>query len=271
MDDSEVARHWDANAPDWVRAVRAGYDIHREYVNNPVFFEMLGDIRGLRVLDLGCGEGHNTRLFADRGAKVVGIDISEAMIAAAREEEAREARGIAYHLGSGSDLSRFADGSFDAVLGTMALMDLPDYAGCIREVARVLKAGGLFQFSITHPCSQTRLWRWVTDDQGRRLGVVVGNYFSLKPSTPDEDVGEWFFGGVPPEVKATARPFRIPYFFRTLSEYFNTLVAAGFIVERLEEPYATDEGLARHPALDDTRSVPYFLVFRCRCASEPRP
>jgi ubiquinone/menaquinone biosynthesis C-methylase UbiE len=266
VNEREVARHWDANAPDWIRAVRAGYDVYREYVNNPVFFEMLGDIRGLRILDLGCGEGRNTRLFADRGAKVVAIDLSEAMIAAAREEEAREPRGIEYHLGSASDLSRFADGSFDAVLSTMAIMDLPDYGGCVREVARVLKTGGPFQFSITHPCVQTRLWKWVIDDQGRRLGVVVGNYFSLQPPTPEQDVGQWFFGAAPPEVKATARPFRIPYFFRTLSEYFNTLVAAGFTVERLAEPYANEEGLARHPALDDTLSVPYFLVFRCRRA-----
>jgi len=266
MDDREVARHWDENAPDWIEAVRAGYDVSREYVNNPVFFEMLGDIRGRRVLDLGCGEGRNTRLFADRGAKVVAIDTSEALLAAARAEEAREPRGIDYRLASGSDLAIFPDTSFDVVLSTMAPMDLPDYAGCVREAARVLKPDGIFQFSITHPVAQTRLWKWVPDDEGRRLGVIIGNYFSLEPSSPEQDVSQWFFGAAPPELKARARPFRIPSFFRTLSEYFNTLVRAGFIVERIEEPYASPEALAKCPSLYDTRRVPYFIMFRCRKA-----
>ena len=264
MDDRDMARYWDENAPDWVRAVRAGYDVCREYVNNPAFFDMLGDIRGLRVLDIGCGEGRNTRLFADRGAAVTGIDVSEAMIAAARDEEQREPRGIAYHVGSGSDRGRFADGAFDAVLSTMVLMDMPDHAGCVREVARVLRAGGTFQFSITHPVCQTRLWRWVHDDQGRRLGVVIGNYFSLQPSAPEQDVDTWFFGGAPAEVKAAARPFHIPRFFRTLSEYVNTLVDAGLSVDRMAEPHASDEALAKCPSLYDTRQVPYWIVFRCR-------
>lgn len=266
MNDSDVARHWNANAPDWTRAVRAGWDVYREYVNNPAFFGMLPDLAALRVLDVGCGEGTNTRKFADLGAKLVGVDISEAMIAAAREHEADEPRGIEYHLTSGSDLSGFADASFDAVLSTMAMMDMPDHAGCMREVARVLAPGGLLQFSITHPCTMTRLWEWVHDEQGRRRGVLVGDYFSLGPSTREGDVDEFFFGAAPAAEKATARPFRIPRFFRTLSEYVNTLIETGFRIDRIEEPRAGDEATARCPNVADTRLVPYFLVFQCRRA-----
>jgi len=266
MNDREVAQYWDENAPDWIAAVRAGYDFSREYINNPVFFEMLGDIRGQRVLDVGCGEGANTRKFADLGARLVGIDISPAMIGAASEHESREPRGIEYHLCSGSDLARFADRSFDTALSTMALMDMPDYVGCVRETARVLKSGGLFQFSITHPCSQTRLWKWLLDDEGRRRAMIIGNYFSLELTTAEQDVLEWFFGSAPPEIRAKARPFRIPSFYRTLSEYFNTLIDAGFVVERLAEPFASEEFVARCPAFADTRIVPYFLVLRCRKA-----
>lgn len=266
MDDREVARYWDENAPDWTMGVRCGYDVYRDYVSNPAFLEMLPDISGMRVLDVGCGEGTNTRLFAGLGAKMVGIDVSERMIAAARAQEAEDPKGIEYHVTSGNDLGVFADGSFDGVVSTMAMMDMADYAGCVREVARVLKAGGLFQFSITHPCTMTRRWRWIRDDDGRRLGVLVGNSFGLEAEAPGTEIEEFFFGSAPAEVRAKARPFRIPRFDRTLTEYFNTLVDAGFVVERLAEPRASDEAAARCPDVADTRIVCYFLVIRCRKA-----
>jgi SAM-dependent methyltransferase len=266
MDDRDVARHWDENAPQWVRCVRAGWDYYREYVNNPAFFALLPDLAGRRVLDVGCGEGRNTRLLAETGAQVVGADISERMIAAAREHEAAEPRGIEYHVASGNDLSAFVDASFDAVVSTMAMMDMADYAGAVREVVRVLRPGGLFQFSITHPCTFPRRWRWLRDEHGRKQGISVGNYFGLQPSRPGEDVDEWFFGAAPAEVKENARKFRIPRFFRTLSTYMNTLIEAGFVLTRLEEPYASDEALASDPSAYDTHIIPYFLIVQCRKA-----
>lgn len=264
MDDRDVARHWDENAPEWIRAVRSGWDVYREYVNNPVFFRMLPDLAGQAVLDVGCGEGYNTRRLADIGAKMAGVDVSEAMVDAARQHEERETRGIEYHVASGSDLGRFADESFAAVVSTMAMMDLPDYEGCVAEVARVLEPGGLFQFSITHPCTMTRRFQWVRDDEGRRLGMMVGNYFGCEPTTPEQEVEQWFFGGAPPEVRAKARRFRVPRFFRTLSEYVNPLAARGFRILQIAEPMADDDAIRQCPDVEDTRIVPYFLVVQCR-------
>ena len=264
MDDREVARYWDENAPDWTMGVRSGYDVYRDYVNNPAFLEMLPDISGMRVLDVGCGEGTNTRLLANLGATMVGIDVSEGMITAARDHEADEPRGIEYHVAPGNDLRVFGDGSFDAVVSTMAMMDMADYAGCVREVARVLKVGGFFQFSITHPCTMTRRWRWIRDEDGRRLGVLVGDSFGLESEKRGTEIEEWYFGAAPAEVKAKARPFRTPRFFRTLTEYFNTLIDAGFVVERVGEPRASEEAAARCPDVADTWIVCYFLIFRCR-------
>jgi SAM-dependent methyltransferase len=269
MDHKKIASFWDENAPDWIEAVRAGWDVYREFVNNPEFFELLGDISGMRVLDVGCGEGYNTRKFADLGAQVVGMDVSRLMIAAARDHEADEPRGIEYHETPASDLSMYGDDSFDAVLSTMTLMDLDDYAESIAEISRVLKPGGLFQFSVTHPCTMTRMWRWMyDDDDDEKYGVVVGDYFSLSPSSRGGDVDEWFFGGAPREVRQTARPFRIPRFFRTLSDYFNTLVGSGFRVDKLAEPHASELAVAKCKNIADTRIIPYFLIFRCTLTGE---
>ena len=267
MDNQEIASFWDANAPDWIEAVRAGWDVYREMVNNPAFFELLGDIAGMRVLDVGCGEGYNTRKFADLGAEVVGTDVSRLMIASARDHETGEPRGIEYHQAPASGMGMLADVSFDAALSTMTLMDLGDYDESIREIARVLKPGGLFQFSVTHPCTMTRMWRWMYDDRREKTGVVVGDYFALAPARPGSDIDEWYFGGAPRDVRQTTRPFRIPRFFRTLSEYFNTLTDAGFRVEKLVEPHASKQVAAKHPNIADTRVIPYFLIFRCTKAA----
>ncbi len=268
MNDETVGDFWDQNAPDWIEGVRAGWDVYRDRVNNPAFLKLLGDISGKRVLDLGCGEGYNTRIFADLGATVVGVDISSLLIAAARDEEFENPKGIVYHVASGSELDAcpdvFEPESFDIVLSTMVMMDLPDYAGCVKQVARVLKPGGLFQFSVCHPCMMTKQWEWVFDDEDQRQGVVVGDYFPTSGRNRREDVDEWRFGGAPANVRREVRPFQIPRFFRTLSDYFNTLTDGGFVVDRLEEPYACDNAVAECPNVADTQLVPYFLIFRCK-------
>lgn len=67
-------------------------------MNGPAFIQMMGDVRGKHVLDVGCGEGYFSRVIADMGASVIGIDFSEPMIEAALEEERRNplASSISY-------------------------------------------------------------------------------------------------------------------------------------------------------------------------------
>ncbi|HEV2743687.1 MAG TPA: methyltransferase domain-containing protein, partial [Rubrobacter sp.] len=96
MDHEEVGRYWDENAETWTRLVRAGYDVARDGLNPPAFLEMLPEVEELSGLDVGCGEGHNTRLVAERGARMVSIDISETFVRHASEHEARKPMGIRY-------------------------------------------------------------------------------------------------------------------------------------------------------------------------------
>ena len=259
MDHREVGRYWDANADAWTRLARAGYDICRDLVNTPAFFHILPDISGLRVLDLGCGEGYNTRLLAARGANVVGIDIAKRFIGHAVECERKAPLGIEYRIASAVELP-FADASFDAVTAFMSLMDIPETERAIAEVFRVLRPGGFLQFSIAHPCFMTPRWRAVVDEHGNKVAVEVGDYFQNLNGA----VEEWTFSAAPPEVRHGVDPFRTPRFTRTMSQWLNLLIDIGFVIERAGEPYPSDEAVERAPRLARLRVVADFFHLRVR-------
>ncbi|HYA36283.1 MAG TPA: class I SAM-dependent methyltransferase [Candidatus Binataceae bacterium] len=255
MPASEVARYWDENAERWAADVRAGWDAYREYYNNPAFFEFVGDLSGRDVLDAGCGEGYNTRLFASRGAHMTGIDLSARMIELAREEEHRAPLGIRYEIASFTDLPVFADESFDAVISTMALMDGPDFPAALRELYRVLRRGGRPAFSILHPCFLTRGFSWITDNEGG-LRLTIGGYFNA-----GSWVERWRFSSAARQLQAA--PFAIPRFDRMLSDYVNGVIEAGLVLNGIAEPRPSEEACVKHSSLRNWRdTAPTFLYIR---------
>ena len=165
MDHEEVGRYWDENAEVWRELVRAGYDHYRDGLNTPASFEMLPEVDGLSGLDVGCGEAHNTRLLAERGARMTGIDISKTFVRHAREAEAAQQLGIGYKLASAVDLP-FGEASFDFATAFTSLMDIPETDRMLAEVFMIVKPGGFFRFSITHPCFDTPHRRNLRDDSG---------------------------------------------------------------------------------------------------------
>jgi SAM-dependent methyltransferase len=247
---------WNANASAWIELTRGGFDVYRDLVNTPAFFELLPPIDGLWCLELGCGEGHNTRLLADRGAHVVALDIAEAFVQAANE---RDRRRIRYVIGDGAVLP-FPRASFDVVTAFMSLMDVADPEGTLVEITEVLRPGGFTQFSVVHPTTSTPIRRWVDDDSGIRHALAVGDYFHQGPVTET-----WSFSAAPPEVRDRHRPFTVTYARRTLAGWLNAVIAAGLVIEAVHEPHADEQIAAAHPEVADTRIVPYFLHI---CTSE---
>jgi len=255
FDERGVAGAWDANADSWAERVRAGHDVYREYYNNPAMLEFIGDLRGREVLDLGCGEGYQTRILARRGAHMTGIDLSPRMIEFARAEERRSPLGIRYQQASFTDLGVFADDSFDAIVSFMALMDGPGFSDAMREIRRVLRPGAPLIFSIVHPMS-TRGIGWVRDEAGEKIKFTVSEYFNEEPF-----VDQWKFSKAPDAD--TAPLFTVPYFRKTLSDYINTMIRAGLVIAELHEPRPTEEACREHPWLRPWRNhVPLFLYVR---------
>jgi len=259
MDHRDVGRMWNENAEVWTRLARKGYDVYRDYLNTPAFLEMLGEVKGLSGLDIGCGEGNNTRLLARAGARMTGIDIAEVFIRHARESETSEPLGIVYQEASAVELPFEAE-TFDFATAFMSLMDIPENEQAIAEAFRVLKGGGFLQFSVAHPCTNTIHRRHLRNEDHKTYALELGGYYEL----PDGNVEEWIFGATPEEEKKGLKRFRVPRFGRTLSGWLNAVIDAGFAIERVNEPRADDETVARCPDVQDTQVMPYFLHVRCR-------
>ncbi|ODT96812.1 MAG: hypothetical protein ABS79_07830 [Planctomycetes bacterium SCN 63-9] len=127
------------------------FRVHSEM---PDHLALLGDVRGLDVLDLACGEGFYTRRIKDAGAdRVEGVDLSSAMVDLARDQEARDPKGIAYHV-SAAEAFR-STRPFDVVAAAFLLNCAPDVAtlrAMAQSIADNLKPGGRFVTTNSHLC-----------------------------------------------------------------------------------------------------------------------
>jgi SAM-dependent methyltransferase len=143
----------------------------------------------------------------------------------------------------------FGGACFDFATAFVSLVDIPETERVLAEVFRVLKPGGFFQFSITHPCYDTPHRR-----------NLRGEYFAVR----EGEVKELTFSAAPPEAREGKSPFQVPVFMRPLSSWLNRLVEAGFVLERFGEPYPDDEAVAERPGLQDALVVACFLQVRAR-------
>jgi SAM-dependent methyltransferase len=110
-------------------------------IEKEAIYEYLRPEPGMEILDIGCGTGNFSLELARIGVKVTGIDVSEAMLAKAREKAAREGLAIEFLRADARQLP-FADESFDAVVSVTALEFVPDLGEALQEAYRVLKTGG---------------------------------------------------------------------------------------------------------------------------------
>jgi len=121
----------------------------------PAVETLMGNIAGQRICDLACGQGRVARYLAAHGAHVVGIDLSEKLLAIARRHEDSQPQGITYLQADARHLDDIALGRFDGVMCYMALMDIPDLEPTLDSVTRILRPVGWFVFAILHPCYHT--------------------------------------------------------------------------------------------------------------------
>ena len=243
----EAREFWDSAAEDWRIQVGDEGDSNRRLNSDPVLWEFAGDVSGLDVLDAGCGTGYLSRKLSERGARVTGVDFSERMIEIARAE----GRGIDFRVDSASELATVGDGQFDLLVSNYVLMDIPDLEATAAAFSRVLKAGGAAVLVFSHPCFPQG--RAAVSDEGREVTYRWDfSYFERRKCTD----GPW--GHFKSEFI---------WFHRPLSDYWKAFAAAGFGVERFEEPRITEERF--HLAGDEKKLLgnllrPYSVAFKLR-------
>ena len=196
--------------------IRREPTILSDFTARPALLSLCEPVSGLRVLDLGCGEGYCSRELYRRGAReVYGLDLSERMIAAACQEEAREPLGIQYQVGNATELSQFADQDVDLVLAVFLFnyLDISQTRQCMAEIARVLRPGGRFVLGVPHPAFP--YLRSATPPFFFQVGHA--GYFSGR---------DHYFDGCIWKRDGTSLDVRLIH--KTFQDYFEALQDAGF-------------------------------------------
>jgi SAM-dependent methyltransferase len=222
--DEDGSRH--ANRADWDLYADEYQATHGEFLGDAGFvwgpeglreedMGVLGDVGGRRTLEVGSGAGQCSRWLRHRGAASYGVDLSERQLEHSRRLDERTGVAVPSVCATATDLP-FRDSVFDVVFSSFgALQFVADGDRMVGEVARVLRPGGLFAFSITHPI------RWsMPDDAGPGGLVVSSSYWDRTPYVEETE------DGVPRYVEH----------HRTLGDWVQLLAHAGFRLTALHEP-----------------------------------
>ena len=254
----ENRRIWDANARWWDDRIGDGNDFQTVLIE-PATERLLDVARGDRILDVACGAGRFARRMAALGARVVAFDGSNEFIARARER-ASPGEAIDYHVLDAAHVDVLvASGAdrFNKAVCTMALMDMPEIRPLFSALPRVLTTGGVFVFSVTHPCFHSaaiqRFTELSEEEAGRhvvRTGVKVSSYLSPFARKTEGIIGQ-------PEAQW--------FFHRSISALFQAGFDAGFVVDGIAEPGFPEQGVPR-PGVrwHDMPDVPPVMVVRMK-------
>lgn len=245
MDAEEAITGWNENARRYANAAGKHGDYNKENVLNPALFELLGDVSGKRALDAGCGEGYLSRLLEERGAEVVAVDFSQAMVDIAKSRTPSDST-ITFLHGNIESLRGMEDASFDLVVSSMVLQDVPDHGAALRELRRVLRNDGDLLLAISHPCFSSD-GSWYRSESGERLFWRTDNYF-YETARPQQPM---------PGVQGT-----VNYFHRALTTYFRSFKDAGLVVDDLVEPRPSEDVIHRIPGFKNDLRMSHFIVFR---------
>lgn len=227
------------------RAIRAGWDAmsqsyqadsdistsdlhYAPLAGGERYYRLLGDVSGLRALELACGGAQNSVALSKWGADVVAVDFSPNQLRHALSIRREERAKFDLVAGDMASPTMFRPESFDIALSSFGWEFVPDLRGCVGVCAELLRPGGRLLMATVHPLSA---FDW--DIVGRSLRVT--DYFHPPLEVWEDPVPEGHAPGLT--------------FFRTIEELVGAVTDAGLSVERLIEPYPLSE--------DEVSASPY--------------
>lgn len=229
---SDIA-DWNRIAATYAEGVQEGPGF--PYIHD-LMLELLGDVTGLRVLDVGCGQGWLSGRLLESGADVTGVDGSAELLRRARHQYS----GVSFlEMDLAEGLTDLRDSRFDIVVSHLALMDVPELQTLFNDVARTIQPDGRFVYCILHPA------------------------FWNQKSHLDEESGEWHkrVGGyLDHEVWRVETFGGHNHYHRSISYYTEALRTAGMVVSRLLEPRHLPGGRHAEIPSDFISKFPLYLV-----------
>lgn len=231
-----MSNGWDESAAAWIVDQGERGDFGRAFVLDTPMLERIRAGEFKRALDVGCGEGRFCRMMQQFGIVTVGIDPTEALI---EEAQLRDTKGE-YRLGRAESLE-FVDGSFDLVVAYLTLIDIPDVAAGVVEMARVLAAGGrllIANLNSFNSASAAPNGGWSREPDGERR-FYIDHYMDERSRW-----AEW-------------RGIRIQNWHRPLSRYMQLLLGQGLELRFFSEPEPDSDNARKNARY---RRVPDFVI-----------
>ena len=206
---------------------------------------LLGEIRGLYILELGCGGGQSAVALAQQGGEVTGLDLSEVQIDFARRRADQAGLQVNFVVGDAAKLEAFTSSAWDLILATYVMPYIAPIEACLAGCYRLLRPGGRLIFSLDHP------FRTLFFDEEEQELVLypVRSYFAERPI-------HWRFPGA-------NRPMLSHH--RTIATWLELLHNAGLHLVRLVEvqtpPAVADEQWPEGDPLFSMRNLPHTAIF----------
>ncbi|MFQ5909718.1 MAG: class I SAM-dependent methyltransferase [Thermoplasmata archaeon] len=227
-----LTAHYQKNTEISTRDIHYGWLAHGERR-----LGLIGNVKGIRALEIGCGGGQNTIALARWGAEAYGVDPSRKQIEHARRLAQECEVDAAFHVTPAEDLSQFQDSFFDLVLSSYAFGYVSELAKAYAEAYRVLKAGGTFVMCTGHPYFSATISALIQDPDH----PGVRNYLAW----PEVDAFDW-------------GPVKMLDVFRTISQLINCLLEAGFVLEKVLEQGVED---VKNMSEEEKAEIPYLCHY----------
>jgi SAM-dependent methyltransferase len=202
---------------------------------------LLGDVKGKRVLELGCGGAQCSIAFAKQGAVAIGVDFSTEQLAFARRLCERENVKVELHEGDLADLAFVGAESIDLVFSAYAFGYVEDLNRVFRQVHRVLRVGAPLVFSLPHPA-----YDMIDDDDPDQPLLIRRSYYDRSPIEYDHN-------GV-----------AFTDYHHTIADLFTALTRASYRVDQILEPDPLPTGPRSPHWREAFRYVPRTVIFRAR-------
>jgi len=239
---NDIATAWDRHSAAYQDAAKLSTSVAHYGPDIPTEAELrlLGDLKGKKVLELGCGGAQCSIAFAKQGATAIGVDFSAAQLAHARRLCDQEEVRVELRQGDLADLAFLRADSIDLVFSAYAFGYVEDLNRVFRQVHRVLKVGAPLVFSLTHPAYA------MVDDDAEPALLVRRSYFDRSPIDFD-------WGGIP-----------FTAYHHTFAELYMGLARASYRVDLVLEPGPLAGGPRSHAWRETYNYLPRTLIVRAR-------